>query len=185
MNSKTIKELEEYALGKGATTAKVISTENVFVDAWVRQKCQYGCGGYGRYFTCPPYSPTPDETQKVLQGYEYAMLIEFSGLKTGVGNPDIHEIMFDLERLAFLNGLYKAFAYAGGPCRFCQSCPASEIENPNKFSRRLCKNPSKVRPAMEACGIDVFKTARMADIEIGVVQNTGDCFKRFGLLLLD
>ncbi len=29
-------------------------------------KCKYGCGAYGTRLTCPPYSPTPDETRRML-----------------------------------------------------------------------------------------------------------------------
>ena len=50
----------------GVTLAKVISPQTVVTAEWVRFKCQYGCGGYGKRLTCPPYSPTPDETRKIL-----------------------------------------------------------------------------------------------------------------------
>jgi len=97
----------------------------------------------------------------------------------------VHEIMFELEREAFLNGFYKAFAYAAGPCRICGSCVAQQVENPSDYSKRECKNQRKARPSMEACGMDVFQTARKAGYEIDVVRYEEDCFRRFGLLLLD
>jgi predicted metal-binding protein len=62
--------------------------------------------------------------------------------------PKVHEIMFELEREAFLSGLYKAFAYAAGPCRICGSCVAEETDSPNEYSKKQCKYPEKGRPAM-------------------------------------
>ena len=178
-------ELIESAIEKGASSSKLIKPEDIVVENWVRQKCQYGCGGYARYFTCPPYSPSADETKKTMQAYKHALLVEFSNLQTGEKQPNVHEIMYELERESFLNGFYKALAYAAGPCRICSSCVASEIENPNQFSKRKCLNPGKARPSMESCGIDVYQTARNAGYEIDVVRNTGDPYKRFGLLLID
>lgn len=180
-----INKISQSALDKGASSVKLIKAEDIIVENWVRQKCQYGCSGYARYFSCPPYSPTPEETKKRLQEYNLALLIEFSKLKAKEKQPDVHEIMYELEREAFLSGFYKAFAYAAGPCRLCKICPASEIENPNEYSKKNCINPSKARPSMEACGINVFQTVRKANYKIDVVRSFDDCFSRFGLLLID
>ena len=91
--------------------------------------------------------------------------------------------MYELEREAFLNGLHKAFVYLSGPCRFCEICPAENVENRNEFSKKDCKNPLKARPSMEACGIDVFKTVRKYGFKIDVAKG-GECYKSFVLLLL-
>ena len=65
-------KLEDFcrkAIELGAAKAKIIKAEDVIVADWVRLKCQYGCGGYGKRLSCPPYSPTPSETRKVMAGY--------------------------------------------------------------------------------------------------------------------
>lgn len=183
-NNNVIEELITNVVDLGANSAKIIFAKDVSVEQWVRYKCQYGCGGYARYFTCPPYAPTPDETRKMLEAYNKALLIEFE-IKSVDKQPNVHEIMFDIERQAFLSGFYKAFAFAAGPCRHCESCAAKDISNPNQFSKGMCKNLGKARPSMEACGIDVYQTARKAGYEIDVVRNVKDCFKRFGLLALE
>jgi len=59
----------------GAKEAKVISPQQVFTAEWVRRKCQYGCDGYNEHLTCPPYSPTPQETRRMLDEYTTAILI--------------------------------------------------------------------------------------------------------------
>jgi len=52
-------EFDKYikkAKSMGITEAKIIDPKSVVVGDWVRLKCQYGCGGYGKNLTCPPYS---------------------------------------------------------------------------------------------------------------------------------
>jgi len=186
MNIKeAVQKIQEIAKQKGANSTKIISIKNIFVENWVRQKCEYGCKGYARHFTCPPYSPTPEETKGRLIDYEIALLIEFDGFKQRKQQQKIHEVMFELEREAFLMGLIKAFSYSAGPCRSCGSCLAEKVKVPNKFSKKLCANQKKARPSMEACGINVFKTVKNAGYQISVVQKEkNECFKGFGLLLL-
>ena len=50
----------EMAIEAGASGAKLVPADEVYCAEWVRLRCQYGCGGYGRCLTCPPYSPTPE-----------------------------------------------------------------------------------------------------------------------------
>jgi len=166
-------------------SAKVIDSCDIIVSQWVRYKCQYGCSGYGRYFSCPPYSPSVAETRQMVSEYKSALLIKFKIEPKAEKNINISEIMFEIERKAFLDGLYRAFAFSAGPCRLCDSCVASSVENANQFSKRLCRHQNKARPSMESCGIDVYETARKAGYEIDVVKNYGDCYNRVGLLMLD
>ena len=157
------------ARGMGAVHAKIVTADKVFTAPWVRWKCQYGCGAYGTSLLCPPHSPTPDETRAMLDGYKRGILIH--GEKT----KDMRKLVADLEREAFLGGFYKAFGFACGPCRLCRECAFDEG----------CRHPDRARPAMEACGIDVFKTARAADLPIEVVTCDEDDQNYYGLLLLE
>lgn len=163
----SIEELCSLALKLGADKAKVIRAEDVEVAEWVRLKCQYGCSGYGRRLTCPPYSPTPEQTRRVLACYKYAILVHFKP------DSDIHRIMASLEREAFLAGYYSAFAMAAGPCTLCEEC-----------SLESCRYPELARPAMEACGIDVYATARKAGFQIHVLRSQEEVPNYFGLLLV-
>ena len=74
--TSSLKKLCEKAVSLGAEEAKPIRTNIIFVRDWVHLKCQYGCGGYGRNLTCPPYSPTPDVTQRILKEYEWGILMK-------------------------------------------------------------------------------------------------------------
>ena len=178
-----VEKLDAEAINRGATSTKLVSTSDVVIAGWVKLKCHYGCGLYGKLFTCPPYAPTPDETSSVLQEYTNGLLVEFNVLKDEAERK-IHRVMFDLERLSFLEGWYKAFAYTAGPCKLCPACPAATIQTPTEFNRKECKNRME-RPSLEACGIDVYQTVRNAGYHIDVIRNKGECFKNFGLLLLE
>ncbi len=156
------------ALEAGAHEAKYISPRDVVTAHWVRLKCQYGCGAYGERLTCPPYSPTPETTRRMLDEYHTALLLHF---KPG---RDVRRICAELEREIFLAGYYKAFSFACGPCNLCEECPAEG-----------CRYPRYGRPAMEAAGIDVFATARRAGFPIEVVASRECDQDYYGLVLID
>ena len=167
--STALKQFVKRAVELGATDAKVVPTSKVFTGEWVRQKCRYGCGAYGSSRNCPPHSPTPEQTRRVLDEYETAILIH----SDGTGN--IRQIVPTLEREVFLAGHYMAFGYACGPCHLCDEC---DFEG-------ACRHPHESRPAMEACGIDVFTTARAAGLPIEVVTCRDDEQNYYGLVLVE
>ena len=154
----------------GAKEAKVIIPQQVFTAEWVRRKCQYGCDGYGQRLTCPPYSPTPQETRRMLDEYETAILIHCPS-----GWKDVKVIVYTLEREAFLSGYYKTFGMGSGPCYLCEKCN----------TQKTCKHPEEARPSMESCGINVFRTARTAGFPIEVVRDHTCPQNYYGLLLLE
>ncbi|MEM2921715.1 MAG: DUF2284 domain-containing protein [Candidatus Bathyarchaeia archaeon] len=166
--TKSLEELCDIAVKLGAAEAKVIKASEVVVRDWVRLKCQYGCDGYGKRLTCPPYTPTPEQMRKVLSGYSSAILLRFE--------PEwgkVHEVIAKLEREAFLSGYYSAFGLGSGPCPLCNECNLKE-----------CVHPEIARPSMEACGIDVYATARGAGFTIEVVKTHREKPRYFGLLLV-
>ena len=82
----------------------------------------------------------------------------------GDDHVDVTEIAVKIEREAFLDGYYKALALGSGPCSLCRDCNVKKGE---------CRHPEDARPAMEACGIDVFQTAHNNGYPIEVVRNHG------------
>lgn len=185
-------ELEKMAFKDGACIIQPINPSEVVVGNWVRLKCQYGCPSYGKKLSCPPYSPTPDDTRKILEEYSKAYLIGYSGsIFKEDGKEKFDEIfpkalkkirksIIDLERHAFLSGYYKTFVYGFcGPCTLCKKCSAYK-------GVVTCKLPKESRPSMEASGMDVFKTVRNAGLELEV-QNEIDQedLRMYTLLLLE
>ena len=155
----------------GAAEAKVVSPSSVVTAAWVRLKCQFGCGGYGRRLTCPPHSPTPEHTRRVLDEYEVALLIHVTGDRMW---RSVKEIVADLEREIFLAGNYKAFAFGSGPCNLCDEC-----------NLEFCEHAREARPAMEAAGIDVYTTAHNNGFPIEVVKDRACPQNYYGLVLIE
>jgi predicted metal-binding protein len=171
MHRKTIRQLKDKAIRLGAREAKVIDVKSVKTAAWVRFKCQFGCSGFAESFTCPPYSPTPEQTRAILDCYKKAVLLH----RRSSDVVSLSKVAVKLEREAFLAGYYKALAMGSGPCMLCAECNL----------KGACRNREEARPSMEACGIDVYATARANGFTIETLDSdrcTGDYF---GLLLLE
>lgn len=169
MAKDRLKDVEQVILSHGAQAVRRIDPRQIVTAEWVRLKCKFGCGGYGRCLTCPPNSPTPDETRRLLDGYFVALLIHWGREAGG------RAVLAEIERGVFLKGYYKAFALASGPCGLCPECSLDEG----------CVHPSEARPAMEACGIDVFQAARDAGFPIEVVTCHDDTPNFYALLLVE
>jgi predicted metal-binding protein len=147
--------------------AKIIPAKSIVVAEWVRLKCQFGCDGYGECLSCPPNSPTPEKTRKMLTHYKYALLIH------GDEHTEITDIVAKLERMIFLDGYHKAFAMGAGPCELCSRCA------------KLCRHSDRARPAMEACGIDVYSTARANGLPIKVLKTNTCKGNYYGVVLIE
>lgn len=170
--------LEKYvqmALAGGATEAKAIPARFVKTAAWVRLKCQFGCRGYNRRLCCPPHTPTPETTEHVISEYRWAMIYAYSGSEDPRRRRRLARLLVAIERRAFLDGFYKAFGLGAGPCRFCGQCDTS----------RNCRFPELARPALEACGVDVYATCRQAGIELQVVRSHRQMPKYVSVVLID
>lgn len=168
------------ALAMGIPRAMMIDAAAVVVEDWVRLKCQFGCGGFGKYLSCPPFSPTPETTRKVLSSYSKALLLLFDNVTHAQDRDDtvslsLGEFVFQLEREIFLDGFYKAFGMASGPCHLCETCDTSS----------RCRFPEKARPSMEACGIDVYRTLSNCGIGLHVVRSYEDQCTFAALILIE
>jgi predicted metal-binding protein len=167
--NQNLSNLVNLALTMGALDAKLVDTKDIVVRDWVRLKCQYGCGAFGRSLTCPPYSPSPEQMRHILSSYSAAILLRL---------PDesmaSHDLIAKLERSLFLEGYYSAFGLPAGPCERCKKC---NLEH--------CTHPRLARPSMEACGIDVYATARKNGFCIDVRKTTKEKPTYFGLVLVE
>jgi predicted metal-binding protein len=162
----------------GVSWAKLIHPKDVVTGEWVRLKCQYGCGGYGTCLTCPPYSPTPEYTRKMLGEYSKALILVYDlspdSRERGIRRRMRKQIA-SLEREMFLDGYYKAFGMACGPCNLCRSC---DVGQP-------CRFENLARPSMEACGIDVYATLANAGYKLKVIKSLNQMCHFCGLILVN
>ncbi|NMA52155.1 MAG: DUF2284 domain-containing protein [Peptococcaceae bacterium] len=165
----------ELAKNLGADEAKIIDPVTIKTAAWVRLKCMYGCSSR-RGRCCPPHTPTPGETQEIIDCYEQAMLIH---CRQGV-HPT--KIVVQLEREMFLAGYYKAFGLGYGVCELCRPYAKEKCAYPGGEN---CAHPAAARPSMEACGIDVFATVRANGFPIDVLPDWETEGNYYGLLLIE
>jgi predicted metal-binding protein len=161
-------EYVELALKKGANEAKIIKASYIKTAAWIRLRCQFGCTHYGTNLCCPPYAPTPEETQKAIDNYSYALLVRFISL------DEVKRHIPEIEREVFIDGRYKSFGFAAGRCRLCPEC-----------NLKTCVQARKARPSMEAAGIDVYETVRKNGFTIEVLKNQDVEGSYFGLVLIE
>lgn len=168
-----ILKLTAFAREKGADAVKLDANKIVTAE-WVRMKCYFGCQGFGRRFGCPPYSPTPAETAKVVSEFKTALLVRFCGdiaeasaerLVTRELTAYVQQMMYEMEKMAFEDGFYKVLCYTGHQCGWCKSCAAKE----KGATESDCRVRKKMRPSMEAAGIDVYATCKAAGWELGIL----------------
>lgn len=204
------RDLKALAERSGAGIRPVVTGDIVVAD-WVRWKCRFGCKGYGRHLSCPPYVPGPEETRRLLGEYEKGFIVHFHGIP-GVRTIDpalvpanwhaflsglilwIHDTVYALEQHAFYAGYYKALAFGAYPCYYCEDCVAEQAKGVVDLSMlRDCRHAEKARTSMEAVGIDVFATARGLGLPIDVIPCAGNEYGKFthpgfdsyGLLLVE
>lgn len=163
----------QLALDMGAEAAKIIDPCTIKCEAWVRLKCQYGCPGYSKRLMCPPFTPTPQETGEVVSCYNRAVLLHAHD------NAVINDIIPRLEQKIFLAGYYKALGFGSGPCRICEN------RGLKCNTAKPCRYPGIARPAMEACGMNVFETARSNGFHIEVVRSHKQIDDYYGVVLID
>lgn len=163
------------ALQGGADEAKIIPAKNVVTAEWVRLKCQFGCDGFGKRLNCPPHSPTPATTRRMVGEYRRALIYTCRRPLSLTTRRRMMRLLAAIERRAFLDGRYKAFGMGAGSCRLCARCD----------TKRACRFPELARPSMESCGIDVYATCRNSGIELEVVTGREQTAKCVSLVLLE
>ena len=174
----------------GAAEAHVIPASDIVVENRVALKCRAGCIGYGKKLTCPPHVPTPDEFRKILTEYRYALLVKY--VSPARAEPDVicsiyrywldpaasadkkaqaekfwkdhfsgtgsfAPMMLELERCAFNAGNPFALAFINGSCRLCETC---------NVRGGICLHPTQARIPEHAVGVNMVKTAEMANMPI-------------------
>ncbi|GAB6265022.1 MAG: DUF2284 domain-containing protein [Methanothrix sp.] len=178
-----------------------ISTDLIVVADWVRLKCRYGCRAYGKHLCCPPFAPSPEEMRRVVSEYKTAILARFLA-EPGPGTDprhihhylwdsinNLHDTVYQLETRAFLLGYYKALGFYALPCTLCETCVGEEMqeigEKMNPLDVLKCRHKDRMRPSMEGCGVDVFKTLENAGYSPQVIRSYSERVVLFGMVLLD
>lgn len=178
---KDRKELEALFHKHGCTDFKWVEPADVVVSQWVRTKCMFGCGNYGRNATCPPNVPSVEEVRQLFSEYRAAVIFHFA---QGVEKPEdrhawtkaVNQELVKLERTIFLAGYYKAFLLCCDSCHLCPECTET---------RDKCNHPRLARPSPESMAIDVFATVRKAGFQIEVLTEYTQTMNRYAFLLIE
>lgn len=164
----------------GYTDYQWIDPQKIIVSQWVRMKCKFGCGEYGRGGACPPNTPPVTECREFFQEYGDAVILHFEGL---MDKPEdrhawsrkINAKLVKLEREVFLSGNERAFMLFMDSCCFCKECTGN---------RQTCENPRMARPAPEAMAVDVYSTVRQFGFPIMVRTEYDQKMDRYAILLV-
>lgn len=184
----------------GATEARIVSAADIVVDSRVRLKCAVPrCSSYDRHLMCPPNLIPVEEFEEMVRRYDKALILQLeadfdssdkvaTGLtgdlcerledstQTVIWQNRLHELVNQLERVAFKMGFHLAAGFIGGECRLCDECVPPK-------SREPCRHPFEARPSMEAMGIDVVRTCRNAGLPLDL--SSPKKVRWTGLVLLD
>lgn len=164
----------------GYSDYKWVDPKQIVVAQWVRMKCMFGCGEYGRGAVCPPNTPPVTECERFFNEYSHAVILHFEGT---MDQPEdrhawsarINAKLIKLERAVFLAGLERAFMRFMDTCGLCKSCSGS---------RETCEHPRMARPAPEAMAVDVYSTVRRFGFEINVRTDYDQKMNRYAFLMV-
>jgi predicted metal-binding protein len=163
-----MEKYKQLLLNMGSDSIKIISTQSIVTAPWTIYKCQYGCKRYGKGWCCPPKTPGYKQTQEIIDCFHTAILFRCHDMTL------VTEAAINVNKEIFVDGYYKAIAFGSGPCLRCKEC-----------NTVVCNFQGNTIPSMEACGIDVFQTARNNGYEITTLRSRGEIQNHFGLILVE
>jgi predicted metal-binding protein len=161
----------ELAQSLGAVGSVIISPRDIAFDIRAVLKCRWGCDEdfMRSSIKCGTRQTTFQERVAMIRRYERILLVHSHNA------GDLSRTVLEIERRAFLDGLY--FAFAVRACNLCAAC-AVQKGGP-------CPHPEKVRPCDQSFGIDVYKTARNLGLPCEVLHDRTDTQNRYGFVLLE
>ena len=196
-HEKELEEIRGYALQIGAGRAEILRASRLVVRHSARAKCYIpACKFYGSSIMCPPHNPlTPEITRKIVSEYQYGILFQVNAaVEDFVGKEwrtrhvptelKHKEILAKLEGKAFYLGFARAMGFAAGECSLCVPRKPCAV-----LRGKECVHPLRARPAMEACGFDVFAIARKVGWKLVPVGHSStprstSCASLIGLVLV-
>jgi predicted metal-binding protein len=196
-NLDKLEELRGFAIELGASRALVIPSGELVVRTSAWAKCFIpACKFYGTSIMCPPHNPlTPEITAKIVSEYEYGVLFQLDApirdfvgeewrrrhVKTELAHK---KMLAELEGKAFHMGFPLAIGFAAGECLLCVPATTCAV-----LEGKECNHPLQARPAMEACGFDVFTIAKKVGWNLVPIGHTSEaqripCASLIGLVLV-
>jgi predicted metal-binding protein len=198
--------LKKQAYEFGAVDAKVIPVQKIVIEDRMVFKCKLGCEKYGKTLACPPHAPTPQEFQKIVNEYHYALFMKF---KTTVqGDSELISYLskaedsstppemklkvqqfwsgWKQEMIRILNIVHELeksaskegyLLAAGLVSGACNLCEKCNVE------KGVCIHPTMKRYSEEGVGVNVKATAEKAGIKFTFPFDKNP--ETYALLLID
>ena len=149
------------------TSAAIISPEEICFDPRVLLKCLWGCNQ--QTVKCDTRGTTFQERCDMIRQYQRILLVHAHD------GQDITKAVLEIERQAFLDGHYLAFAI-----RYCNYCTECQVDDD-----KLCTFPKLIRPCESIFGINVFQTVRNLGLPLDVLQSNDAVQNRYGFVLIE
>ena len=150
--------------------AMLISPREIVFDIRAILKCRWGCDDVSQQnMKCDTRNTTFQERVGMIKSYRSILLLHSNEAR------ELSQAVLEIERVAFLDGHY--FAFAIRACNLCQDCAVKRGV--------CCPSPEKIRPCDSSFGIDAYRTARNLGLPCKVLQNRDEVQNRYGFVLLD
>lgn len=180
LRAEQIKQVDDVLHSNGYTDYKWIDPQEIRVAQWVRLKCMFGCGEYGRGGTCPPNTPSVADCERFFKEYGNAVVLHFEGQMEKpedrhAWSAKINAKLVKLERAVFLAGFERAFLLFMDSCGFCPTCTGR---------RETCEQPRLARPSPEAMAVDVYSTVRHFGFAVDVRTGYHQKMDRYAFLMV-
>ena len=153
--------------------AVVISPDQIAFDIRAILKCRWGCEDYflADNIKCHTRGTTYQERVEMVKRYSRILLVHSHDVR------QLSVAVLEIERTAFLDGYY--FAFAIRSCTLCKVCHVLEGKGDP------CPHPEKIRPCDQSFGIDVYKTALNVGLPCEVLKDKNDLQNRYGFVLIE
>ncbi len=133
---------------------KEIDASEIAVSPRPVWKCR-ACTMYGKRPSCPPHVPDWREAREWVKHFRKSLLVKFEIEVEDFENEKRKAILYLLnkEKELFKEGHIYAMALFPGSCNLCDDCPFERGE--------VCRFPTKVRPSVDAIGIEIGNLVRI------------------------
>ncbi len=121
-----------------------IDARKLTPDRRARWKCRFGCGYFGKRYSCPPN--VPESYDEFLKSYSRAIAIIYRFEDYMLDKIKLQKILPQIES-RLISDYPMAFALFPGGCDLCQQCDYGRTQR--------CPKSPKVRPSLSSVGINV------------------------------
>jgi predicted metal-binding protein len=149
--------------------ARLISPVDIHFDIRAILKCRWGCEEFSENNTkCHTRNTSYTERVAMVKNYNRILLVHSQNANK------LSSALLKIERTAFLDGFY--FAFAIRYCHVCKNCIVDQ--------GKPCPTPRKIRPCAEAFGIDVYKTVRNLGLPCRPLKSKEETPNWYGFVLI-